>query len=111
MVRKKTGDWRFCIDFRRLNAETVQDSYPLPRIEDLLTELQGAKWFSAVDASAGYWQIELEESAKQKTAFSIGQGLWESKLWRSAFVTPPQPFNVRWKDTCKIIYGNLCWYT
>ena len=53
-VRKKDGTMRMCIDFRALNARTVRDSYPLPRVEDLLDRLASAKYFSKLDLRSGY---------------------------------------------------------
>ena len=54
MVRKKTGDWHLCVDFRRLNALTVENKYPLPIIEELLEELQGATWFTTLDLCSSF---------------------------------------------------------
>jgi len=72
IVRKKNGTIRFCIDFRKLNERTKKDSYALPRIEDTLHLLSGSKYFSKLDLKAGYWQVELEEEDKEKTAFQVG---------------------------------------
>ena len=72
LVRKQDGTLRLCLDFRRLNARTIQDAYHLPRIEDTLDKLAGSQWFSCLDLQSGYWQVEMEEQDKQKTAFYVG---------------------------------------
>ncbi|CAF4313370.1 unnamed protein product, partial [Didymodactylos carnosus] len=69
LVPKKDGTLRFCIDFRKLNEVTVKDTYPIPRIDDTLDALKGAKYFSTLDLSSGFWQVELDEGSKEKAAF------------------------------------------
>lgn len=72
IARNKNGKIRFCIDMRRLNSLTVRDAYSLPRIDDTLDALQGSCWFSALDLKSGYWQMEMAEEDKEKTAFTRG---------------------------------------
>ena len=74
MVRKKDSSLRFCIDFHQLNAATVKDAHPLPRIDDLLDALHGTKWFSTLDLKSGYWQVPITEQDKAKTAFRTSSG-------------------------------------
>ncbi|XP_043206108.1 uncharacterized protein LOC122372666 [Amphibalanus amphitrite] len=76
-VRKRDGSLRLCIDYRRLNDLTHGDSHPLPRVEDCLDALSGSSWFSVLDLQSGYWQQEVKDSDKEKTAFSTHTGLWE----------------------------------
>lgn len=77
LVQKKSGAWRFCVDYRRLNSVTRKDAFPLPRIEDSLTSLTQAAWYSTLDLASGYWQVQVEESDREKTAFTTPFGLYE----------------------------------
>ncbi len=77
LVTKKDGTMRFCVDYRRLNDVTVKDAYPLPRIDDSLRSLSGAKYFCVMDMASGYWQVELDESAREKSAFVVRSGLFQ----------------------------------
>ena len=78
LVRKKTGALRFCVDYRLLNQKTVRDAYALPRIEECFDYLSGAKYFSCLDLRSGYYQVDIEEEDKPKTAFTVGHlGFYE----------------------------------
>ncbi|CAN2388629.1 Reverse transcriptase (RNA-dependent DNA polymerase), partial [Pristimantis euphronides] len=77
IVKKKDGSLRFCVDYRRLNACTVRDSYPLPWIEESLMALGKAKYFSSLDLASGYWQVPMSEKDREKTAFILPMGLYE----------------------------------
>ena len=74
LVKKKSGEWRFCVDYRKLNDCTVKDAYPLPRIDDIIDSLQGQQYFSTLDLTSGYWQVEMDEGSSEKTASSVPGG-------------------------------------
>ncbi|GBG60393.1 hypothetical protein CBR_g4351 [Chara braunii] len=68
-IRKKKKDLRLCIDYRKLNAQTIRNVGPLPRIDDLLERLGGAKFFSKLDLKSGYHQLQIRKEDRYKTAF------------------------------------------
>ena len=80
LVKKKSGETRFCIDYRKLNAISIKDAYPLPRIDDCLDALSGARCFSTLDLASGYWQVGMTEEAKLKSAFVTNGGLFQWKV-------------------------------
>ena len=91
LVKKKSGDLRFCVDYRRLNPVTRKD-VPIPRIDDLLDQLGGKKVFSTLDAKRGCWQIQMESSSREKTAFITQHGLFEFRVMPFGLCNAPATF-------------------
>lgn len=106
LVKKRDGSVRFCVDFRNQNEKTVKDAYPLPRIDDTLDTLSGAKWFSCVDLASGYWQVKVANEDKHKTAFSTHKGLYQFTVMPMGMCNSPATFS-RLMNT---ILGNLQWH-
>jgi hypothetical protein len=73
-LNRKNWDLRFCIDYRKLNDVSRKDNFPLPRIDDTLGTLTGAKWFSNLDLKCGSWQVDVKSD---KTLFSTDEELWQ----------------------------------
>lgn len=92
VVRKKNGSVRLCIDYRKLNLQTIKDAYPLPKLEDTFSALSGSKWFSVLDLKSGYYQIEMEESDKPKTAFVCPLGFFEFNRMPQGVTNAPSTF-------------------
>ena len=92
LVRKRDGSTRFCIDYRKVNSVKRKDAYPLPRVDDILDTLGGSKWFSTLDLKSGYWQVEVDSSSREKTAFTTSEGLYEFKVMSFGLCNAPATF-------------------
>jgi len=76
MVKKKTGKWRLCVDFRQINVKSIKDAYPMPRINYILDQLREAPYIRSLDLKDGYWQIPLKADSRQYSrgkAYSSGE--------------------------------------
>ena len=80
LARKHDGTFRMCVDYRRLNQCTVKDAQPLPRSDDVLEAVGGARWFSCLDLASGYWQMPVAAKDRPKTAFSTHRVQFQWKV-------------------------------
>ena len=111
LVPKKDGGKRFCIDYRRLNALTKRDVYPLPRIDDILDAVGGEggkKFFSSLDLASGYWQVELDDDARQKSAFTTHRGLFEFVRMPFGLCNAPATFQRLMQVVLSGLEGRSC---
>ena len=107
LARKKDGTLRFCVDFRRINDVTKKEVHPLPRIDETLDMLGGAKWFSTLDLASGYWQMEMEPEHKEKTAFSTPFGTYQFKVMPFGLSNAPSTF----QKLMEMVLAGLHWTT
>ncbi|CAF1442744.1 unnamed protein product [Rotaria sordida] len=92
LIKKKDGDYRFVVDYRKLNSITTKDSFPIPTIESTLQQLAGNCYFSKLDLRSGYFQIPINENDKPKTAFITTTGLWEFNVLPMGLTNAPPSF-------------------
>lgn len=105
MVRKKTGDVRVCIDYRKLNERTIKDAYPLPRIDMCLDCLASARIYSTIDLQSAYMQLELAEEDRHKTAFITKHGLFEYLVMPFGLCNAPSTF----QRCMELVFRGLQW--
>lgn len=92
LVTKADGSWRFFIYFRRLNAITIRDPYPIYLMEDDIDSLGEAKIFTILDANCGYWQVPIHASGKDKTTFTFQSGTYQFKRMPFGQINAPNTF-------------------
>ena len=92
LVKKKDGNLRFCVDYRRLNAITYKDSYPLPLIDNCLNALSGSSWFSTLDLRSGYYNIPIAEEDRDKSAFITRSGCFRFTVMPFGLTCAPSVF-------------------
>jgi len=113
LVPKRSPDgtpkYRFCVDFRALNAVTQFDTYPLPLFEDTVSTLHGSKYFSVLDCYSGFWQVKLAEDDKVKTAFSTPAGHYLFNRLPYGLSNSPASFHRLMDVVLRDLTGTECW--
>lgn len=83
---------RLCVDYRKLNRQTIKDAYPLPNLEESVSALSGSKWFSVLDLRSGYYQIEMDEADKAKIDILTPIVFWEFNQMPQGVTNAPSTF-------------------
>ena len=94
-----------CINYHALNAVSVRNTYPLPRIQDCLDQLHGSRFFSKLDLLSGFWQILIKEADRKKTAFNTGTGKWEFCVMPFGLTNAPSTFQKMMNDILRPLLG------
>jgi len=108
MAKKKNGSFRFCIDYRQLNAVTEKDAYPVPHVKDALDSFHGAKYFTTIDLLSGYWQIGMTERAKQCSAVCTRRGLFQWTRMPFGLTNAPSTFCRLMENIFHDLLYNIC---
>jgi hypothetical protein len=92
LVPKKDGSIRLCVDYRKLNTVSKSDSYPMPRVDELIDRLGGTEYISTIDLTKGYWQVPMAKCSRDKTAFATPFGLYQFRVMPFGLSGAPASF-------------------
>ena len=107
LVPKKNGTLRICIDYRKLNAVTRPDPFPIPRIDDLLDGMSSAKFVTTLDLARGYWQVPMDPASREKMAFSKDFGKYEFRVMPFGLVGAPATFQRLMNELFGDLHGKV----
>lgn len=92
LARKKDGQYRFCVDYRALNAVTTKDAFPIPHVQDMFDALSKGRVFSTLDVASGFWHILIDERDRPKTAFTTNSGTYQFRVLPFGLCNAPAAF-------------------
>jgi len=108
LVKKKDGTFRFCVDYRRVNAVSRKDAFPVPDIQDALDNLRGARYFITADLLSGYWQLGLTDRAKERSAFCTRRGLFQFTRMAFGLCGAPSSFCSLVQIVLRVLLWDIC---
>jgi transposase InsO family protein len=106
LVKKKSGEERFCCDYRKLNAATVPSSFQMPSVEHKRNKLHGSKWYSSVDAISSFWAVSMTERAQRFSAFVCGSNVYAWRRLPFGLISASQTFMKIIEQACKPLEGS-----
>ena len=92
LIEKKDGGIRFCMDYRKLNVVTQGDTYPMPRVDELLDQLGNSQYMTTLDLARGYWQVPVKQEDQHKTAFITPYELYHFRVMPFGLCGAPATF-------------------
>ncbi|KJZ69153.1 hypothetical protein HIM_11454 [Hirsutella minnesotensis 3608] len=107
-AKKPGGGLRFCVDYRALNAITIKNRYPLPLIQETLSQLSQAKYFTKLDVVAAFNRIRIKEGQEWMTAFNTRYGLFESMVMPFGLSNAPATFQARINEVLRPFLDRYC---
>lgn len=107
-VKKANGEWRMCIDYRALNKVTVRNTYPLPKIRDMIDMIGTARYLTKLDLLSGFWQVRMAEDSIQKTAFNTQWGKYEFLAMPFGLTNAPSTFQTMMNTVLHGLNGEFC---